>query len=168
MRPVHVIFKLDDDGLMVGGFGSRPPHANHRAEVVDEHVSSNDPTCPIPCCVECGEWWPCPEAGTVVSSTPAHWYVAADSAHAYWDRENVALVLAWDRRHCKIGQDWLGHFGKIERGKIHGLVTCILVLPVDGCDGYLPGHGLPGTLILLDEKGEVMKTYPSKEVLDAD
>ena len=162
-RPHHVIFLPIDPALLIGGFGSRPPHATLRAEVVNEHISSDDPTCPIPCCVECGEWWPCPEAGTVVSRTPAYWFVGSDSAHAYWNRESAALVLAWDRRHCKLGQDWLGRCWKVERGKIHSIVTCILVLPGDDCDGYLPGHGLPGTLLLLNEAGEVTHSYPPKE-----
>ena len=163
-RPQHIIFVPTDPSLLIGGFGSRPPHATCRAEVVNAHIEvDDDPTARSSYCDECGEPWPCPEAGTVVSRRPAYWFVGSDSAHAYWNRKSAALVLAWNRWHCKLGQDWLGRCGKIERGKIHGIVTCILALPGDDCDGYLPGHGLPGTLLLLNEKGEVTHSYPPKE-----
>ncbi len=160
-QPHHVVFKPADPALLTGGFGSRPPHATLRAEVVNEHVSSNDPTCPIPCCVECGEWWPCPEPGVVVSRRPAYWFVGSDSPHAYWNRESAALVLAWNRWSCKLGQHWLAKGTGHGQGWVHEVVLSALTgqNPLD----LLPNHGLPGTLLLLNEQGEVMHSYPPEE-----
>jgi hypothetical protein len=157
----HVIFVPDHHDLLRGTFGSRPPHAFRRAEVVDEHVSSNDPTCPIPCCVECGEWWPCPTPGIVVSRTPAHWAVAKDSAHAYWNRESAALVLAWDRAMCYAGQHWLAEKADEGQAWVQEVVRSAL-FGQDSTDA-LSDHGLPGTVLLLDEGGVVMKSYPGAQ-----
>jgi hypothetical protein len=160
-RPQHIIFVPTDPSLLIGGFGSRPPHATCRAEVVNAHIEvDDDPTARFSYCDECGEPWPCAEPGVVVSRRPAYWFVGSDSAHAYWNRESAALVLAWDRTHIQIGLFWLGHKAG-RQGWAHEVVSTAL-RGKDDLDA-LSEHDFPGTLLLLNEKGEVMQSYPSTE-----
>lgn len=161
-RPHHVILVPDDPALLVGGFGARPPHATHRAEDKVAHVEvTDDPAAWGPYCAICREAWPCAEPGVVESCTPAHWFAAKDRAHSYWNRESAALVLAWDRKRSRIGLHWLAC--KAGRGEAwaHEVVRAAL-WGADTLDA-LPNHSFPGTLLLLNEKGEVMQSYSKEE-----